>query len=75
MIKAALHAFRVRYEDLVDDPAAVVNGLKRQFFFADPQDSGSDGRGFVNVIEGTKTKRRDYSTYREYYREEQWKSM
>jgi hypothetical protein len=70
--------FMVRYEDLVDDPAAVVAQLKRQFFDnsrgASGAGSSGGGGGFVNVEGSTKTKKKDYSTYRTYYIEERWKA-
>lgn len=77
---AAPHLAKVRYEDLVADPAAVVGFIKSRFGL-DQQvaadgggggDGGGDG-GFQNVESSTKTKSKDYGSYRDFYLKELWK--
>jgi len=50
---------KVRYEDLVADPAAVVASLRSSF--------GINGPIFANIEDSTKSSAKDYEDYRDYY--------
>jgi hypothetical protein len=58
--------FQVRYEDLVADPAVVVQRIRDKFNIA----SGTDSLKFENIIDSTKTKEKDFSAYKDYYLKE-----
>jgi len=60
---AAPHVAKARYEDLVADPAAVVARLRADFGVG----PGAAGVAFVNVEDSTKTDKKDYDSYKEYY--------
>ena len=65
---------KVRYEDLVADPKAIVQLLQRRFGLAPAV--GQDAGSFANVESSTKTKQKDYAAYKEYYLKEKcvWSS-
>lgn len=53
---------------MVADPRAVVALLQKRFGLA--LAVGNEAGGFTNVESSTKTKQKDYASYREYYLKE-----
>jgi len=55
---------KVRYEDLVLDPAKVVSSLRSSFKLS--------GHQFENILESTKDSSESYSSYYDYYTNEKY---
>jgi hypothetical protein len=60
---------QIRYEDLLEDPAAILDSLATRLDLERPSS------GFVNVEESTKSERnREFAHYRDYYLNERWRT-